>query len=64
MKKCNSCKKTKSKSEFGGRSGYQKGMLLAFCKSCMNERQRKWREANKERYNLYQENYHKAHLQK
>lgn len=54
---CSSCKKTKPISEFSGRTGYQKGMLLAFCKGCVNERSNKWKKDNKERVDFYQKEY-------
>jgi hypothetical protein len=62
-KGCNDCQKMKPLSEFGERTGKQKGMLLAFCKSCMQIRQMKWRTEHHERYNEYQNKWRKANPQ-
>lgn len=35
-----------------------------YCKSCNGERSRRWREANRKRYNAHQSAYRKAHFEK
>lgn len=64
LKYCNDCGKTRNILFFNQRTGYQAGILSSFCRTCINKRSVEWRHKNKDRYNLYQLNYRKAHEQK
>lgn len=63
MKTCRKCKEAKPKSEFPGQPRMADG-LSSWCKTCKYASQKKWREANPEKYRSSLKNYYERNKPK
>lgn len=60
MKQCTDCNVEKTEKNFSNRMNYNTTNTVykfSICNDCRVERQRKWVEKNKERYQTYQKQY-------
>lgn len=58
-KKCGQCGKKKNyHDDFNWRSD-SKDLKMSYCKKCMSQRAKEWRENNRAKYNKYQIAYHR-----
>lgn len=56
-KYCHACNTVKKTSEYSIRKTKNGSYLNSYCKACMTKRMKKWREANREKFNKYQREY-------